>query len=247
MAPPEARIRACSTPIFPFDPALEVEHAAYALDVFRRPIGDLLVGGNLHCIETPLDQNADTMDALEVLRRRRTHHPIVRADCDGRFGAPAPGSDKPASARTATYQAETASPAALLLASLAGSATASPGFGTTADGGVTSAATPRSKARGECRIAAAHQNLRLLDPFSRAMRPSAARSRSKPRYLRRRPSRDLCVTADAGRGEAPCHWRVDATDALQIVDTGCGRWPYRPGWLERAGCRLNRRGNGRRG
>src|SRR6185295_7924776 len=73
-------------PIFPFDPALEVERAAYALDVCRGPIGDLLVGGNLHRIETPLDQDADATDALEVLRRRRTHHPIVRADAMGCFG-----------------------------------------------------------------------------------------------------------------------------------------------------------------
>src|SRR5262245_44878755 len=51
-------------PVFPFDPAFEIEHAANALDVLRRPVGDLLVRDNLHRVQTLFDQDADTTDPL---------------------------------------------------------------------------------------------------------------------------------------------------------------------------------------
>src|SRR5262245_37237936 len=73
-------------PVFPFDPAFEIEHAAHALDVLRRPVGDLLVGGNLHRVQTLFNQDADTTDPLQILRRPGTYHSVVRTHAIGSLG-----------------------------------------------------------------------------------------------------------------------------------------------------------------
>jgi len=54
-------------PAFPFDPPLEFEHLADAIDLATRPIRDLLVARDAHRVKTLLDQDPDTADALQIV------------------------------------------------------------------------------------------------------------------------------------------------------------------------------------
>src|SRR5262245_1756113 len=74
-------------PVFALDPTFEVEAATDAFDVLCRPVGDLLVSGNVHGVQAFFDQHANAPNALEILRRQRTHDTIARADAMRGLGA----------------------------------------------------------------------------------------------------------------------------------------------------------------
>src|SRR5262249_34699457 len=55
-------------PILALDATFEVEGLADAIDLLRRPVGNLLVADDAHLIELLLNQHADATDPFEVLR-----------------------------------------------------------------------------------------------------------------------------------------------------------------------------------
>src|SRR5690606_4534909 len=55
-------------PVLALDPPLELEPGIDRGDVVRRPVRNLLVGGNSHGIEFALDEESNPANALQVLR-----------------------------------------------------------------------------------------------------------------------------------------------------------------------------------
>src|SRR5215475_14683364 len=76
-------------PILALDATFEVERLADAIDLLRRPVGNLLVAEDAHLIELLLNQHADATDPFEVLRGCAAQT-LCRADAQGAPGALCP-------------------------------------------------------------------------------------------------------------------------------------------------------------
>ena len=242
-------------PILALDAALEVERLADAVDVFGGPVGDLLVGGDLHRIQLLLDQHADAADALEVLRRRRTHHPIVRADAMRGFGTRlriliglrAHGPQGAEGHRPCRRRRSAAPAAGGRMAASARSASV---------GGPRRVGARRAiEGARECGIAAAAQDLRLLDPVLAGDAPAGCELAVEALDVGRRPVRDLRVASDARRRSAPLppahRCRGCAASCRRRPGAAAERaWPARAHWswrLRRRGAVGSGRGGGRQG
>src|SRR5262245_16791567 len=67
-------------PVLALDAPLEIERLADALDVARRPVGDVVVGQDAQLVELLLDQYPDAADALEVLGGTYPQHAVLSCD-----------------------------------------------------------------------------------------------------------------------------------------------------------------------
>ena len=81
VAPPEARMRACSTQFSRSMRPLKSSDWLTRSMSLGGPVGDLLVGDHAHRVQLLLDQHADAADALQVVRRGRAQRLLPAERC----------------------------------------------------------------------------------------------------------------------------------------------------------------------